>query len=241
MYLTRITLSPTAFRARSLLSSSQNLHAALAASFPVSGEQNKDGSPVERILWRLDTSRSNPEPNLFVVSPHGPDMDEAAERITIKSRVLTKDYQPVLDRITAGDVYSFRITANPTSYERRQDKIETTSGHLSTHTRKPLHRHDEQVSWLVAKLAQSGAAPVPSSTVPGGIDLVVDGETSDMFTRRAAASKRTSGVTIKRVGFKGHLTVTDVAALRSALTLGIGAAKGYGCGLLTLAPPAARI
>lgn len=43
-------------------------------------------------------------------------------------------------------------------------------------------------------------------------------------------------VTLTRVTYNGILQVTDPAALRRALTGGIGPAKAYGCGLLTLAP-----
>lgn len=38
------------------------------------------------------------------------------------------------------------------------------------------------------------------------------------------------------VTFDGRLEVTDPAALRRTLTQGIGKAKAYGCGLITLAP-----
>lgn len=37
------------------------------------------------------------------------------------------------------------------------------------------------------------------------------------------------------VTFDGRLEVTDPAALRRTLTLGLGKAKAYGCGLMTLA------
>ena len=39
-----------------------------------------------------------------------------------------------------------------------------------------------------------------------------------------------------RSTFEGMLTVTDRDAFVHALTHGIGRAKGYGCGLLTIAP-----
>ena len=44
-------------------------------------------------------------------------------------------------------------------------------------------------------------------------------------------------VTLKLATFQGTLKVTDPRALRSALANGIGRAKGYGAGLLTLARP----
>lgn len=237
MFLTRITLSPAAFRARNLLASSQSMHAALAASFPVSGERYKDGAPLERLLWRLDHGKVVPEPVLYVASPHGPDMDEAVERITTPERIVTKDFQTVLDAITAGALYSFRLAANPTRYERRKRKAETPTGHITTHQRIPLTKHGDQVAWLVGKLADAGAATLPTTAGGDSLDVVVDGERSDTFTRQDIRRSRRASITIKRVAFKGHLTVTDPDKFRSALSVGIGPAKGYGCGLLTIAAP----
>ncbi|MGC5410083.1 type I-E CRISPR-associated protein Cas6/Cse3/CasE, partial [Streptomyces sp. DT225] len=48
--------------------------------------------------------------------------------------------------------------------------------------------------------------------------------------------KRAGRVSIVTVTFDGHLEVTDPAVFRRALMQGIGKAKAYGCGLLTLAP-----
>ena len=43
-------------------------------------------------------------------------------------------------------------------------------------------------------------------------------------------------VTFTRAQYDGVLRVTDADALRRALVCGIGHAKGFGCGLLTLVP-----
>jgi CRISPR system Cascade subunit CasE len=42
-------------------------------------------------------------------------------------------------------------------------------------------------------------------------------------------------VSISHVTYQGVLDVTDAPALRRALTTGMGRAKAYGCGLMTLA------
>ncbi len=47
-----------------------------------------------------------------------------------------------------------------------------------------------------------------------------------------------STVTLVTATYDGICEVTDADALRTALVAGIGRAKGYGCGLLTLAPVA---
>jgi CRISPR system Cascade subunit CasE len=43
-------------------------------------------------------------------------------------------------------------------------------------------------------------------------------------------------VTVTRVTYDGRLRVVDPDALRRTLTAGLGKAKAYGCGLMTLAP-----
>lgn len=48
--------------------------------------------------------------------------------------------------------------------------------------------------------------------------------------RRQAAK-----ITVEAVRFDGHLVVTDPVAFAEAVTAGIGRAKAYGCGLLSLA------
>lgn len=71
-------------------------------------------------------------------------------------------------------------------------------------------------------------------TVPPGEqkepDVAVRGREQVTFQRQGA------NVTLSTAVFEGRLHVTDADALRSALVSGIGPAKGYGCGLLTLAP-----
>lgn len=54
-----------------------------------------------------------------------------------------------------------------------------------------------------------------------------------MGTRKHSNGPR---VTISTATFQGRHRVTDAEALRAALLTGIGPAKGYGQGLLTLAP-----
>jgi CRISPR system Cascade subunit CasE len=43
-------------------------------------------------------------------------------------------------------------------------------------------------------------------------------------------------VTLRVATFDGRFRVVDPTALRAALVNGIGRAKAYGCGLMTLAP-----
>jgi len=62
-----------------------------------------------------------------------------------------------------------------------------------------------------------------------GSGLVVRNRSVDRFRRGDAT------VTLSRATFEGELVVLDPAALRATLVGGLGSAKAYGCGLLTLA------
>lgn len=214
MFLTRLTLDPTAHRPHTLLRNTQRLHAAIAASFP-SPPDRREG----RVLWRIEPPRDG-DIILLVASPHGPDHTELSERITTPERVETRPYRQLLERIRNDDRYRFRATLNP---------IRTHDGH---HT--PILDPRAQLTWITTKLASHGAemlqhSPDLDNDEPG---VQITSTIHDKFTRRGAPGH----IELLKVTFDGSLQITDADALRLALRNGIGRAKGYGCGLLTLAP-----
>ena len=60
--------------------------------------------------------------------------------------------------------------------------------------------------------------------------VVVSQRNREMFMRGS------NEVTLSTTMYDGALTVTDADRMRAALCQGIGRAKGFGCGLLTVAP-----
>lgn len=220
MYLSRIRLNRRRREAWRLLSSPQRLHAAVLASFPEpqGGRRADEG----RVLWRLDADH---EPVvLYVVSPDRPDFAHLAEQAgwPTTERGESKAYGPLLDRLATGQEWAFRLTANPTRYVR------PTEGGRA---RRVAHvTAAQQQEWLLGKADAHGfAVPLGEHGEP---DVVVTARETLAFTRNGVSGR----VTISRAQFDGRLTVTDPDALRAALVGGIGAAKAYGCGLLTLAP-----
>jgi CRISPR system Cascade subunit CasE len=87
----------------------------------------------------------------------------------------------------------------------------------------------QQTDWLLQRASRNGF--VISEGFDKQPDVIVRGRRSWKFTRQEHT------VTLSTAVFEGRLEVAEPDALRSALTRGIGPAKGYGCGLLTLAPP----
>ncbi|WP_340561934.1 type I-E CRISPR-associated protein Cas6/Cse3/CasE [Streptomyces sp. GSL17-111] len=261
MYLTRFRVNSARPGARRLLGSPQRLHAAVMSSFPgllPSDGPGTTGTSADgpRVLWRID-HRARAEVLLYVVSPARPDLTHLVEQAGWPALAdpetpgwETRPYAPFLDRLTAGSRWSFRLTANPVHTIRRTDDEPKK---LTAH-RTPIH----QMGWLLKRQKDAGfqivEKPATDRLLPGGTtyksktehhgdqyELTVGdlrARAFDKSGRSAPSGRKSQPVTLVTVTFEGRLEVTDPALLRRTLTQGIGRAKAYGCGLLTLAPVA---
>lgn len=211
MILTRTYLNIRRSGARKLLGSPQAMHAAVLSSFP-------PGVEAGRELWRVDFDDPL-RPTLYVLSRERPDLTHIEEQAGWPNTPQTQSasYLPFLESLEAGQLWAFRMRANPAHRAvingRKQIVAHATSAH--------------QTAWLSEKA--TGA----------GISVMRDGEPTFAVTRREMLSFRRQGETVS-IGvaqYEGVLEVTDPVALRNALVEGIGRAKAYGCGLMTLARP----
>lgn len=218
MYLTQMPLNPDRRSTRDLLSSPQRTHAAVLSAFvPGTGES-------QRILWRLDRPERH-RLDLYIVSPVAPSLEAVSEQAGWPNQPMwrTANYRPFLSRLDTGQRWIFRLRANPTRSARSAPKARGR--------RTPLVRTDDQLRWLFDKGERLGFTITPGEHGPNV--RVVD-QSKDRFERRSDGAQRT--VTIQSATFEGVLEITDPGILSTALTSGIGAGKGYGCGLMTLAP-----
>lgn len=241
MYLTRFRLNLARSGTRRLLSSPQRLHAAVQSGFPelLPGAGGSEGQ--SRVLWRLDhTARA--EAYLYVVSPTEPDLTHLVEQAGWPHRAAssgdpgwqTHHYRPFLSRLAKGDSWAFRLTANPVhSARRKDDEPLKRTAHIST-------RH--QLGWLLKRQEAAGfrllkrEKPV-TDRLEDQHEVVVHDRRDLSFAKSATPEgKRGKPVTLVTVTFDGRLEVEDPEALRRTLTAGLGKAKAYGCGLMTLAP-----
>ncbi|MET8605697.1 type I-E CRISPR-associated protein Cas6/Cse3/CasE [Streptomyces rubiginosohelvolus] len=224
-HLTRCHLNPARNR---LTSSPQRLHAAVAAAFP---PPPASAGPGHRVLWRLDETRQpHPQSTLLIVSPQQPDLTHVIEQAGWP-RLATPDnpgwdtrpYTPLLTALRPGTPMRFRLTANPTkaAFRRGQRGVRTAAATPA-----------DQIQWLLQRAPGAGFAISQHLDRP---DLTVtDCRVRDF--QRGPAGRAGSNVHLHAVTYEGRLQVTDPDALRRTLTQGLGRAKGYGCGLLTLAP-----
>lgn len=227
MYLTRFRINPERIGARKLLSSPQVLHAAVMSSFAELPDPTPD---APRVLWRIDRD-PRPHTHLCIVSPYKPDLTHLVEQAgwPTTARWETFDYGPFLDRLGAGDRWAFRLTANPIHSVRNKDGAPTKiTAHITA-------RH--QLGWLLQRQQAAGFTIVRKPSAHEQQDELAQHELILYNRRQFAFQKKGAGkpVTLVTVTYDGRLQITDPDAFRRTLTHGLGKAKAYGCGLMTLA------
>ncbi|MEV4288896.1 type I-E CRISPR-associated protein Cas6/Cse3/CasE [Nonomuraea bangladeshensis] len=222
MFLTKLTVNQ---RSRAFLRDAadvHDMHRTIMSGYPelppTATYRSQHG-----VLWRLDTVAGGGLVQ-YVQSRTAPDWERLPEGLLLRSAEV-RSLQPVLDAIEPGRKFAFRLMANPTRCIRVQ-------GGKEVRKRVPLRQPVQQIEWLIAKGEQHGFV-IPSSR-QGGPDAVANPAPRLVGRRREARH-----VIIDPVLYDGHLVVVDAAACAAALINGIGRAKAYGCGLLSLAPPRA--
>ncbi|MGM9349730.1 type I-E CRISPR-associated protein Cas6/Cse3/CasE [Streptomyces salinarius] len=250
-YLSKIALNPRRRAAAALLSSPHRLHAAVLSGLAV--------QPVtERVLWRLDNNTPH-RADVLVLTESRPSwahlVDEAGWPGADGGTPLIADYTPLLERLVRGREFGFRLTANPvhnalqpsrpSEQQAARLKKGAESGGHARGARVAHRTAAQQLEWLLKRCERHGftipdatvAPPAPglqneSQNLSAGPAVTIVARDVLRF-RKGADGPR---VTLSTATFEGRLHVTDPDALRASLLGGIGPAKGYGQGLLTLAP-----
>ncbi|WOI63789.1 type I-E CRISPR-associated protein Cas6/Cse3/CasE [Streptomyces fradiae] len=257
-YLSKIALNPRRRTAVTLLSSPHSLHAAILAGLAV--------QPVtERVLWRMENNTPH-RAEILALTESRPSwqhlVDEAGWPGADGGAPLIADYTPLLERITLGKEFGFRLTANPVQTVPRPTKpSEQQEARLKAHADRPdatdrrprgfrvAHRTAaQQLNWLLARAERHGfTIPDASLDTPApGIEAdgpLTPGPAVTLVSRDILRFTKHRGgprITLSTATYAGRLKVTDPDSLRAALLTGIGPAKGYGQGLLTLAPVRAK-
>lgn len=162
-----------------------------------------------RFMWRLEIgTKAWSEPTLLVQSADRADwaaLETLPSYLQYPAETKIFDLSAVLH---GGRRYRFSLVANPTV--TRDGKRIFLSG------------EEKQVEWLLRQGDRHGFEL---------ITCLVTGH--NVMTARTI--KGESAITIGRVCFEGILKVKETDAMSSVMTRGIGRAKAFGCGLLSLA------
>jgi len=215
MYLSKLMLNPRHRQVQRELSHPYELHRTVMRGLP------EDLPEEERVLYRLEMSSRSGEAVLLVQSHTAPDWVFLEKKRTyLLAPPLVKAFHL---NVRPGQVLRFRLHANPT--------MKTWSKSTEKKTRVPLVREEEQLAWLHRKGQQHGFRLVAGEK---GLPLVRVTKLGDRIDRiyRENTEQR---LKIYVIQFDGFLQVTDPDRLLDAVRAGIGPAKSFGCGLLSLA------
>ena len=223
MFLTKIDLAPERRLARKYLGSPQAMHAVV-----MSATGGHDGNGPGRILWRVDRGVTTA---LYILSPLEPDCSQlVAEAGTACTQARTLDYSPFLASLDTGQLWAFRLAANPSYSASKGPGVRGQRyGHVTV---------EQQRQWFIDRVPRFGFELMPVDHADGeGTDeaVLVAHRERPVFSRRRPGGGGYDRVTINRTVYEGVLRVTDPEPLRRALIAGIGRSKAYGCGLMTLA------
>jgi CRISPR system Cascade subunit CasE len=214
MYLSRLLLNARSRQVQREVTDPYQRHRTILSAFP-------DQLPAgERVLHRLEYRAPTGALTLLVQSTGRPDWARLAGYDYLQPALpLDGAENPAVKRVDlrlkSGQLLWFRLVANPTVKKQRD-------GHRNGN-RVPLVREERQMEWLRRKGEQHGFRLID---VAAGIQTHLQG-----WKRKGMPA-----LTLFTVQFDGRLQVTDVEAFMEALQSGIGPAKAFGCGLLSLAP-----
>ena len=216
MYLSQLILNPRSRQAQRALNNPYQVHQLVMRGFPDDFKREK-----AQVLHRLETRDGAVV--LIVQSVIEPDWSAIDPAYLVPTGPYDLLPNPAVKAVNlplrAGQILSFRLRANP-SVKKRRPQGQEKSRHSN---RVPLVREEKQLEWLQKRAAV------------GGFRLLRAVVTQSQ-RQKAWKKGEKDPITLYTVQFDGHLRVEQPDKLLQAVQTGIGPAKAFGCGLLSLAP-----
>ncbi len=244
IYLSRLILNPRSRQVMSEMAYPYEMHRTLMRAFPKATDDTQTKARDEfGVLFRADIDDRQGAIKVYVqsrIEPNWSFLDGLNDYLGADMEMPEpKDITKAYKKLPNGHLLSFRLRANPTKRIAKDgDKLKGK--------RVELTREKEQIDWLIrkGKEREKGA--------PGGFELLMN-EVEDMNGEVLLApqvdircegkqkghkthAERLHSTTHYAVVFEGLLRVTDNNAFLETIVSGIGSAKAYGFGLLSIAP-----
>jgi CRISPR system Cascade subunit CasE len=211
MYLTRLFLNLRSRQVQRDLANRYELHRTLLRGFPPTLPAG------ERVLYRVEEDARAGSVIVLLQSLNPPDWRALPEPYLLQPA----EVKPFSVVVSAGQMLRFRLLANPT---RRIKTSPTAEGEEPSSKRVGLLKEEQQYQWLSRKAEAYGfqLISVRSAKQPDVIGWQGKGKDSRQLT-------------FQSVLFDGVLQVMEPDLFMQALKNGVGPAKGFGFGLLSLA------
>ena len=222
MYLSKLILNPRNAGARRDVARPYELHRTLMRSVDGAAKKN-------RLLFRIEPTSGQRKAGLVVLV-------QSAEAAPDWTPLLGNGYllevrgpQPIGKKMTEalepGRRFAFRFVANPTIKKKVAGKKHSVRVPL-IHNRPNPEDHPTYWHWLHRKAEQHGFKVLSARDAPF----------RTASNRRKKQHYDKAEIPHFGVRFDGVLEVTDPSLLLEAIRQGIGPAKAFGFGLLSLAP-----
>jgi len=237
MFLTRLMLDPRHLEVQRDLADCYRLHRRILSLYP-DIQAGRDARRQLGVLYR-------PEGYVVLIQSRFPPL---CDRLPLGYLLPTggdpenpaiKDVSQSYAQVHAGMQLAFRLRANPTKkIDSRQDQ----PGFRPNGRRVDLRREADQVAWLLRKADQHGFRVLRVRVRPDTVQLADAPVQADARPAGKVTGWRRSGeghphrLTFGAVLYEGVLEVTNAERFRLALEQGIGPAKAFGFGLLSVAP-----
>lgn len=197
MYITKVPLDIRKEKTRIAFANPNLFHGAVEHT-----TKEKGGK-----LWRIDEVKGRY--NLLIITQKEPELDKLIPQFG-NGTSETKPYIDFINRIKKGDVYRFRLVANPT--KRINGKVYA-------------YKYSELPLWLIKK-GKSNGFHVNED------DFIVNDICWKTFDKKEG--DKTHKVSLLSAAYEGVLTITDAEAFKKAMISGIGKEKAYGVGMITI-------
>ncbi|RMH01262.1 MAG: type I-E CRISPR-associated protein Cas6/Cse3/CasE [Chloroflexi bacterium] len=208
IYLSQLILNPASRMVQNELHNPYQMHRTLMRGF--NGRRE-----TANVLYRLDVHPYSGMLALLVQSTEEPDWQPLTQTGQGKYLLAPPTCKAIDPPLQNGQILQFRLVANPSV--KREGK------------RHALYKEEEQRRWLETK----GIGCPEKKRPPLGFRVL---EMDVQKPRKRYSTKGKLKMIIYTVQYDGRLQITDVTKFQKALQKGIGPAKAFGCGLLSIAP-----
>jgi CRISPR system Cascade subunit CasE len=220
MYLSRLALNPCSAQVRSELARPYEMHRTLSHAFEHGAfEVSRAAAESSGVLFRVDENPRDNTIGVLVQSRIAPDWSRLTAQMDLRGQpylMRLAEVKPINLQLTAGQVLSFRLRANPTKRLPPQDGRDGK--------RVGLYQEEEQLAWLKRKAEAGGFRLVRAQL-----------SRDEKITGEIHQSNQDHDLKLFTVQFDGVLQIADPEQALHTIESGIGSGKGFGCGLLSLA------
>jgi CRISPR system Cascade subunit CasE len=211
MFISRLILNPKSYYVQTELADIYQMHRTIMYAFPNKIEEK---SPKERILFQINQEKLTNEISILIQSFEKPNwafLEKKHDYFTEPPQIKQFNYP----QFKAGQKFWFKLVGNPTKKLRNSDNMK------KQYARKPISKEEDQFEWISSKAQK------------GGFNLIKCLITQKKIIK-GKTKKQTHKLSFLSVQFEGVLEITDPKLFSETIINGIGSAKGFGFGFLTI-------